>query len=115
MSKGITTWKTKTGDFSKEKPQAGNCCHLVKKVAGTPATNERYLRAPRGNIYGSALTPANIDFSRLKFLTPVPNLYFTSASAEFPGIGATVVAGSRLYTHLTGDPVNPGRDMYGLV
>jgi phytoene dehydrogenase-like protein len=89
--------------------------HLVKKVAGTPATNERYLRAPRGNIYGSALTPANIDFGRLKFLTPLPNLFFTGASAEFPSIGATVVAGSRLYTYLTGDPVNPGRDIYGLV
>jgi all-trans-retinol 13,14-reductase len=90
-------------------------CHLVKKVAGTPATNERYLQAPKGNIYGSALTPANINFGRLKFLTPLSNLYFTGASAEFPSIGATVVAGSRLYTHLTDDPVNPGRDMYGLV
>jgi len=89
--------------------------HLVKKVAGTPATNERYLRAPRGNIYGSALTPANINFRRLKFLTPVSNLYFTGASAEFPSIGATIAGGSRLYTHLTGDPVNPGRDMHGLV
>ncbi len=89
--------------------------HLVKKVAGTPATNERYLRAPRGNIYGSALTPANIDFGRLKFLTPLPNLFFTGASAEFPSIGATVVAGSRLYTYLTGDRVNAGRDLYGLV
>ncbi len=89
--------------------------HLVKKVAGTPATNERYLRAPRGNIYGSALTPANISFGRLKFLTPLPNLYFTGASAEFPSIGATVIGGSRLYTHLTGDPVNAGRDLHGLV
>ena len=89
--------------------------HLVKKVAGTPATNERYLRAPRGNIYGSSLTPANVDFGRLKFLTPLPNLFFTGASAEFPSIGATVVAGSRLYTYLTGDLVNAGRDMYGLV
>ena len=35
--------------------------------------------------------------------------------AQFPSVVATVVAGSRLYTHLTGDPVNPGRDMYGLV
>ena len=89
--------------------------HVVKKVAGTPTTNERYLWAPRGHIYGSNLTPANVDFGRLKFLTPLPNLYFTGASAEFPSIGATVVGGSRLYTYLTGDPVNPGRDMYGLI
>jgi phytoene dehydrogenase-like protein len=88
--------------------------HISLKVSGSPTTNLRYLWAPRGNIYGSALSPANVDFSRLKFSTPFENLYFTGASAEFPSIGATVVGGSRLYTHLTGDPVNPGRDLYGL-
>jgi phytoene dehydrogenase-like protein len=88
--------------------------HIAIKVSGSPTTNERYLWAPQGNIYGSAMTPANVDFGRLKFRTPLENLYFTGASAEFPSIGATVVGGSRLYTHLTGDPVNPGRDLYGL-
>jgi phytoene dehydrogenase-like protein len=89
--------------------------HLVKKVAGTPATNVRYLRAPRGNIYGSALTPANVNLNRLSFRTPIANLFFTGASAGFPSIGATVSGGARLYTHLTGDPVNPGRDLAGLL
>lgn len=89
--------------------------HVVFKLAGSPTTNVRFLWAPAGNIYGSELTPANVDFSRLKFLTPIPNLYLTGASAEFPSVGATVVGGSRLYTYLTGDPVNPGRDWYGLV
>jgi phytoene dehydrogenase-like protein len=89
--------------------------YLVKKVAGTPATNERYLRAPRGNIYGSSLTPANVQPGRLSFRTPIANLFFTGASSGFPSIGATVSAGSRLYTHLTGDPVNPGRDLAGLL
>ena len=89
--------------------------HIVKKVVGSPTTNEHYLWAPSGHIYGSEMTPANVDLSRLKFLTPFKNLYFTGASAEFPSIGATVAGGSRLYTHLTGDPVNPGRDAYGLL
>lgn len=84
--------------------------HIVMKVAGSPVTNERFLWAPDGNIYGSELTPANVDFHRLKFDTPIPNLYLTGASAEFPSIGGTVLGGCRLYTHLTGDPVNPGRD-----
>lgn len=88
--------------------------HVIMKVSGTPTTNLRYLWAPRGNIYGSVLTPNNVDFSRLKFQTPIENLFLTGASAEFPSIGATVVGGSRLYTHLTGDSVNPGRDRYGL-
>jgi phytoene dehydrogenase-like protein len=88
--------------------------HIVKKIAGSPTTNEHYLRAPRGNIYGSALTPRNVDFHRLKFLTPIPNLFLTGASAEFPSIGATVVGGSRLYSYLTGDSVNPARDLHGM-
>jgi all-trans-retinol 13,14-reductase len=89
--------------------------HIVLKVSGSPTTNVRFLWAPRGNIYGSCLTPRNVDFKRLKFATPIPNLYFTGASAEFPSIGATVLGGARLYTHLTGDPVNPGRSLYGLI
>jgi phytoene dehydrogenase-like protein len=89
--------------------------HIVLKLSGTPTTNVRFLWAPQGNIYGSELTPANVDFNRLKFRTPIDNLFFTGASAEFPSVGATVVGGSRLYTYLTGDPVNPGRDTYGLL
>ena len=89
--------------------------HIRFKTAGTPTTHERYLWAPWGNAYGSELTPQNVDFNRLKFKTPIPNLYFTGASAEFPGIGSTIVGGSRLYTHLTGDLVNPGRDPHRLI
>jgi phytoene dehydrogenase-like protein len=89
--------------------------HLAKKVAGSPTTNVRYLWAPGGNIYGSELSPANVHFARLKYRTPVPNLFLTGASAEFPSVGGTVAGGCRLYTHLTGDPVNPGRDPFGLV
>jgi len=88
--------------------------HLAFKMAGTPTTNVRYLWAPQGNIYGSVLSPANVDFNRLRLHTPIPNLYLTGASAEFPSVGATILGGSRLYTHLTGDLVNPGRDLYGL-
>jgi len=89
--------------------------HIVLKVAGTPTTHERYLWAPRGNIYGSALIPKNIDFTRLKFRSPFANLFFTGASAEFPGIGATVMAGTRLYTHLTNDVVHPGKRVNDLI
>lgn len=89
--------------------------HIVMKFAGTPTTNVRYLWAPAGNIYGSELSPKNIHFGRLKYRTPLPNLFFTGASAEFPSVGGTVLGGCRLYTHLTGDPVNPARDLYGLL
>jgi len=84
--------------------------HLAMKVAGTPTTNARYLWAPHGNIYGSALTPANVSATRLKSRSPIENLFFTGASAAFPSIGGTVSGGERLYTELTGDSVNPARD-----
>jgi len=84
--------------------------HLSIRVAGTPTTNKRYLWAPLGNIYGSALTPANVDAGRLKSRSSIENLFFTGASAAFPSIGGTVSGGESLYTELTGDPVNPARD-----
>lgn len=88
--------------------------HIAICVSGSPATNRRYLWAPGGNIYGSELNPANVDFGRLGFRTPWQNLYFAGASSAFPSVGATLAAGSKLYTLLTGDPVNPGRDLWGV-
>ena len=41
MSSGFTTWKTKTGDFSKEKPRAGNCCGIVD--ATRTVTHSRWV------------------------------------------------------------------------
>jgi all-trans-retinol 13,14-reductase len=85
--------------------------HLAIRVAGTPTTNQRYLWAPRGNIYGSELTPRNVDASRLGATSPIANLFFTGASAALPSIGGTVAGGTRLYTDLTGDSVNPAYDL----
>jgi phytoene dehydrogenase-like protein len=89
--------------------------HIVCQATGSPMTTVCYPGAPEGNNYGSELSPANVNFSRLKFKTPLSNLYFTGASAEYPSVGMTVVGGCRLYTHLTGDSVNPGWDLYGLL
>lgn len=80
--------------------------HLAMRVAGTPTTNRRYLWAPHGNIYGSALTPANVSATRLKARSPIDNLFFTGASAGFPSIGGTVGAGIGLYTDLTGRSIS---------
>jgi phytoene dehydrogenase-like protein len=79
--------------------------HVVMRVAGTPTTNLHYVRAPKGAIYGSALTPWNVDASRLGPRTPIDNLYLVGASASFPSVGGTVGGGNRLYTLLTGDRV----------
>jgi phytoene dehydrogenase-like protein len=76
--------------------------NLAMKVAGTPTTNEHYVRAPRGNAYGSALTPENM-FPRVANDTPLENLWMVNASAGYPSIGGTVGAGIRLYERLEGD------------
>lgn len=76
--------------------------HLAMRVAGTPTTNAQYCRAPRGNAYGSALTPAWLP--RVEFETPIGNLFMVNASAGYPSIGGTVGSGMRLYDRLQDDP-----------
>ncbi len=70
--------------------------HLAMRVAGTPLTNAEFCRAPRGNAYGTALTPAQMA-SRVDFETPIPNLFLVNASAGYPSIGGTIGSGMRLY------------------
>lgn len=79
--------------------------HIVMRVAGSPTTNERYCWAPRGNSYGSALTPKNMHVYRRPLRTDVDNLWMVNATAGFPSIAGTVGAGIRLYETLTGDRV----------
>jgi phytoene dehydrogenase-like protein len=78
--------------------------NLSMKVAGTPRTNERYVRAPRGNAYGSNLTPKNM-FPRVPNETPVKNLFVVGATAGYPSIGGTAGAALRLYEKLEGEKV----------
>ena len=76
--------------------------NLSMKLAGTPTTNEHYVRAPRGNAYGSALIPKNM-FPRVSNDSPLSNLWMVNATAGYPSIGGTVGAGIRLYERLQGD------------
>jgi all-trans-retinol 13,14-reductase len=64
--------------------------HLAVQVMGTPATNERFCRAPFGNAYGSALTPENVTLGRVPNETPLSNLWLVNATAGFPSVGGTV-------------------------
>jgi all-trans-retinol 13,14-reductase len=69
-------------------------------VMGTPATNERYCWAPRGNSYGAALTPKQVQAGRRPFRSPLKNLWLVNATAGFPSIGGTVSAGRALFNTL---------------
>ena len=78
---------------------------MVFRIAGTPTTSERYCGAPRGNSYGSNMTPQNMGLRRLKYESSIRNLYFCNASAGYPGFAGTIGTGARLYERLTGDTV----------
>jgi len=79
--------------------------HLVMRVFGTPATNARFCRAPAGNSYGAALTPANVGPHRRPYRCSLDNLWLANATAGLPSVAGAIGAGIRLYEELTGDRV----------
>jgi len=70
--------------------------HVVRRVTGTPTTNERYCWAPEGNAYGAALTPENMSRGLRSFETPLRNLWQVNATAGYPSIAGTVGAATSL-------------------
>jgi all-trans-retinol 13,14-reductase len=74
--------------------------HVAAMVMGTPASNERFCRAPLGNAYGAALTPENVGLGRVPNETPFGNLWLVNATAGFPSIGGTVKSGLDLVAKL---------------
>ncbi len=77
--------------------------YLVFQITGSPTTNERYCWCPRGNSYGSNLTPRNMGIGRLNYNTSLKNFYFCNASSGYPGFAATFWTGAILYQTLSGD------------
>lgn len=79
--------------------------HIVMRVIGSPTTNEYWAKSPKGNAYGSQLTPENVSLGRLKSKTPFKNFYWCNASSGGAGVCGTVGTGMRLYEQLMGDVV----------
>lgn len=79
--------------------------HLVFKITGSPTTNERFCWCPKGNSYGSSLTPRNMGLGRLDSETSLKNFYFCNASSGYPGFAPTFWTGALLYQRLSGDLV----------
>ncbi len=77
--------------------------HIALKLIGSPTTNEDFCLAPRGNAYGSHLTPKNMGLGRLKSETPFRNLWWCNASSGYGGICPTIGTGNALYMKLIGD------------
>jgi all-trans-retinol 13,14-reductase len=74
--------------------------HVSLRLAGTPATNARFCRAPFGNSYGAALVPANVRPGRGPYRSAVENLWLANATAGFPSVAGAIGAGVRLYDDL---------------
>ena len=79
--------------------------HLTVHLTGSPTTSARYARAPAGNSYGSAMTPAQVSRNRLDHRTGIPGLWFCNASSGFAGFAGTFWTGARLYERLSGDVI----------
>ncbi|MBH8554761.1 NAD(P)/FAD-dependent oxidoreductase [Nostocaceae cyanobacterium CENA357] len=77
--------------------------YIVFKITGSPTTNERFCWCPRGNSYGSNLTPRNMGIGRLNYKTSLKNFYFCNASSGYPGFAPTFWTGAILYQKLSGD------------
>jgi len=78
--------------------------HIIVKTIGTPTTNRDYAHAPKGNVYGSLMTPANLT-NRLSKDTPFENFYWCNAISGFAGMAGTAYTGLRFYEDMTGDTV----------
>ena len=73
--------------------------HIDVFALGTPTTNEQFVRAPRGNSYGTALTPEHVDTSR-RPKRALENLWLVNASAGWPSVAGTIGSGRRLAEQL---------------
>lgn len=82
--------------------------HLSMRLAGTPATNERFCRAPAGNAYGAALVPSNVGPGRGPYRSAVENLWIANATAGFPSVAGAIGAGARLFDELSARPYATG-------
>ncbi len=76
--------------------------HLTMRVTGSPATNARYCRAPKGNSYGAALTPANVTLARKPVQTSLGNLYLANATAGMPSVSGAIGSGVKLAREMRG-------------
>ncbi len=71
--------------------------HLVMRVTGTPASNERFCRAPEGNSYGARLDPKNVGPGRGAYRSALDNLWLANATAGFPSVAGAAAAGMHLF------------------
>jgi all-trans-retinol 13,14-reductase len=67
--------------------------HIVFYSLGTPLTNEHYLNATRGNLYGIAKNPAQVGPWAFQIHTEFEGLYLCGASTTSHGVSGVTASG----------------------
>ena len=70
-----------------EKHVPGISSHIVYWSLGTPLTNEHYINATRGNLYGIAKSPTQVGPGAFPIQSAIPGLYMVGASTLEPRRG----------------------------
>jgi len=76
-----------------EKRIPGLSKHIVFFSLGTPLTNEHYLNATRGNLYGIAKTPSQVGPWAFGARTDFDGLYLCGASTVSQGVAGVTASG----------------------
>jgi all-trans-retinol 13,14-reductase len=76
-----------------EKYVPGLSKHIVFYSLGTPLTNEHYLNATRGNLYGIAKSPSQVGPLGFSARTEFDGLYLCGASTTSHGVAGVTASG----------------------
>ena len=76
--------------------------HIVHKDLGTPITNEYYLNATRGNVYGTEKSLKNIGPFAYKSKSEISNLYMCGASILSHGVAGAGYSGVQTAASILG-------------
>ena len=74
--------------------------HILAQLVRSPLDNAGLVRAPRGNAYGAALTPANVNANRAPRRSPLEQLYLINATAGYPGVAGMATMAMQLHRQL---------------
>jgi all-trans-retinol 13,14-reductase len=84
------SWKMVRG---LEKHLPGLSKHIVFSSLGTPLTNEHYLNATRGNLYGTQKSPTQVGPWGFQTRTEFEGLYLCGASTLSQGVAGVTASG----------------------
>lgn len=80
--------------------------HIVTAELGTPKTNEYYIDATEGNVYGTEKTLMHVGPLAFKNTTEIKNLYLTGSSTLSHGVTGATSSGINAAANILGIPAD---------